>query len=749
MTADEAGLGPSLFGSLLLAHRKAAGMSQAELARASGITDRTVRDLERGRTKAAQRRSAEILADALALTGDERESFLSAAKDGRRRAARTSEIVAGNRFSQPAVPDLLGREFEWDQIRLAAGAGGAVTAIVGPPGVGKTALAMWAAHQLVPDFPGGILSIDLRGMDQRPVTVRVALDRLLRALGVPPAQIPTSEVERSNLYRRLLGSRRVVVLLDNAADEAQVRPLLARSSGCLTLVTSRVALAGLEAVRWLRLSSLTSSDAVGMLTTIVGAERIAAEPEAAAELVALCGYLPLAVRIVGNRLVARPHWSLTYLVTQLRDESTRLSSLRAGDLQVRSAFEMSYRRLSPAARLVFRRLAAIPGADFGTELAEVATGMTDIHLHLDELVDAGLLQGASVAGRFRFHDLIGIFAVDRRNDTERPEECERQDREVREHLLGTATAAGRVLLPETLDTQEFRSRQEAADWLEREGVNWTAALRRAARQGQHREVLDLGKAMHWYSGIRTQEFPWDEIFEYGVTAARALGSRHEEAMLSNFLGWAHFVCRGEDEVALTWHREALTIAVEIGDRVEEGWAHVYQGVVMLCFARIDEALVHARKAHDLFGELAFWARGATAKVLLGRCLLATGNTAEALEVHRGALSACETHRSEASPEVRRWIGSHILGSMGQVLMKVPDPRRAAEAFRRARELYREGGLHLREANAALSEGIAWRAAGNYAEAHQCLSIAAAMLTGVSTRTQYERAMSELARLPEC
>jgi hypothetical protein len=157
------------------------------------------------------------------------------------------------------------------------------------------------------------------------------------------------------------------------------------------------ALAGLEAVRWVWRDPLSGDNAVNLLAKI-SPPRVAAEPELAAELVALCGNLPLAVRIAGNRLATRPHWTLAHLVGTLRNERTRLSSLSAGDLQVRSAFEMSYRRLSSGAQLVFRRLAAVPGADFDAELAEVATGPLT-SAHLDELVDASLLQATPIPGR--------------------------------------------------------------------------------------------------------------------------------------------------------------------------------------------------------------------------------------------------------------------------------------------------------------------------------------------------------------
>jgi transcriptional regulator with XRE-family HTH domain len=475
---DETDEHSSAFGKLLLSHRRAAGLTQAELARVSGFSVRALRDLERGRAQAAQQRSAEVLADALRLTVGERELFLTVAKEGRRRSAPPVDVTALCALP-PAVSDLVGRERELEQLRAEAAAG-SVVAVVGHPGVGKTTLAVSVAHQLRSQFPDGCFAVDLRGMDDRPVTARAALDRLLRALGVAPTQIPQSETEQSNLFRMLLDGRRVLVLLDNAADEAHVRPLLTASPGCLTLITCRGALAGREAARWVWLDSLTEADATDLLAVVAGADRVRAEPDVAAELVSLCGYLPLAVRIAGNRLATRPHWTLAYLVAQLRDERTRLSSLSAGDLQLRSAFEMSYRRLSPAARLMFRRLAASPGPDFGAELAEVATGMSqqDASGHLDELADASLVQTTSTPGRFQFHDLIRIFAGERLEAEEKPDERDRLTRAVLEHLLGTATAAGLMFFPEATGNDRFASPDEAAEWLGREeATGWPRSVR--------------------------------------------------------------------------------------------------------------------------------------------------------------------------------------------------------------------------------------------------------------------------------
>jgi transcriptional regulator with XRE-family HTH domain/tetratricopeptide (TPR) repeat protein len=729
-----------------------AGLTQEDLAEASGVSVRALRELERGRAQAAQRRSAQALADALGLTGDDRDEFLSVAQEARRRTPRSAQAARFN--LPPAVPDLVGREEELS--RLKAAADGSVIAVVGHPGVGKTTLAVSVAHQLRPEFPDGCFLVDLRGMDDQPVTARAALDQLLQALGVPPARIPATEAEQAAMYRTMLEQRTVLVLLDNAADEAQVRPLIAAAPGCLTIVTCRRALAGLEAARWVWLDPLAEPDAVELLGTIVGRDRVLTEPEAAEELVSLCGNLPLAVRIAGNRLATRPHWSLAHLTAQLRDERTRLTSLSAGDLQVRSAFDMSYRRLSPGARLVFRRLAALPGVDFGAELAEVATGMTDsdVSPYLDELADASLLQTTPTPGRFQFHDLIRLFATERWEDEDKPAERDKVTCDVLDHLLGTATAAGLAIFPENSSaTEVFATKDEAVDWLAREELNWIAAQRLAARLGRHREVIEVAKAMHRYSDTQWMGLPWTEIFSLGVAGARALGDRRDEAKLLNFVGWSQIVCDGDADAALISHEQALAIAVEADDRLEQAWAHAHVASVLRRLAtmgrvdRLDEALDHMRLAGALSEEFGFWTVQVSVRNRLGRIFQALERWDEALSVHSELLADTIRRDDEVSEEQRRWQATLTRIEVGRCLFAKGEWRHAAETFRETREALIAMGAAGPDADAAMNEGKAWLEAGEYARARESLRYALEAYGDSAPADRREQVLAALARLP--
>ncbi len=311
------------------------------------------------------------------------------------------------------------------------------------------------------------------------------------------------------------------------------------------------------------------------------------------------------MRIAGNRLARQPHWSIADLTAQLRDDRTRLTTLTAGDLQVRSALAVSYQQLSPSARFMFRRLALVPGADFGVELAAAAahTDHADAHQQIEELVEATLVQPAATPRRHQFHDLIGIFARERLENEEAAPERDRAADGVYDYLLSTATASGRLFDPDT--EGQVGARDQAAVWLEREASNWLAAVSQASAAGWHREVVALARAMHWFSDSNWQ-YPWADVFERGVTAARAVGDRHAEAALLNFLGWAQGVLLGDSRLQRATHERALATAIEIGERRKQAWALGYIAAVSTRLGSAVEALDYIQRSRALFTELGYW-----------------------------------------------------------------------------------------------------------------------------------------------
>ena len=286
-------------------------------------------------------------------------------------------------------------------------------------GVGRTALAVHAAYQLQEHFPGGQLYVNLRGAERQALKPAEVLAQLLRALGIPGALIPEDIDERARVYRRRLAKRRVLIVLDNAADEAQVRPLLPGGGSSAVLVTSRSKPAGLDTAATIRLDVLHPDEALDLLGKLAGRARVAGELEAARAITRLCGYLPLAVRIAGAKLDAKRHLPLIRFAVQLADQHRRLDTLHAGDLDLRASFALSYQHLPADQRRLFRLLGLLEEADFPTW---VCAALLDCPIGravdlTERLVDAQLLEvvGDDAIGqvRYRFHDLLRVFARER------------------------------------------------------------------------------------------------------------------------------------------------------------------------------------------------------------------------------------------------------------------------------------------------------------------------------------------------
>jgi transcriptional regulator with XRE-family HTH domain len=433
------------FGGLLRRHRLRALLTQEQLAERAGMSPRAVGGLERGTVHSPRGSSVQLLADALALTGATRDAFVAAGRgDGSRlggpatAAARSGAASAGAETSPPAagpgwpagpfllppdIADFTGRADVVDLLcdllaKVTEGTAEptavAVGAVAGKAGVGKTTLAVHVAHRLRDRFPDGQLYAELGGVHSHPLDPSRVLGWFLRALGIEGGAIPETLEERAGLYRGLLAGRRVLVVLDDAGYGAQVRPLLPGSPSCAVLVTSRSRLAELAGARLIELDVLDPQQAITLLGTVAGQQRVAAESDAAAAIAVACGRLPLALRVAGARLAARPHWRLTRLAGRLADERRRLDELALGDLEVRASVGLSYDGLEGEQRRAFRLLGLLEASTFA---AWVAAALLDVEAGQGEelveaLVDAQLLEVAAGSpaghGRYRFHDLVQL-----------------------------------------------------------------------------------------------------------------------------------------------------------------------------------------------------------------------------------------------------------------------------------------------------------------------------------------------------
>jgi len=653
--------------------RTRAGLSQEALSEAAGVSVRALADMERGRTLGPQRRTVQALAEALKLDDDEAADLEKSAALGRPRPRAATAPAGPNTLALPRdIRDFTARGPALARLlELAATLEDGkpdgdepapstpispVSVITGQPGLGKTAFAVHAAHRLAPRFPDGQFALDLRGMDAEPTPPRDALARLLAASGIADAAIPNALDERAALWRSLLSERRVLLLLDNAVDEDQVLPLLPGSGPSLTLVTSRNSLAGLDSVHRTDLALLRREEAVELLTRILGPERVLAEAQAARDLADLCGHLPLAVRIAGQRLLSRPHERLTKLVTRLAAEGRRLDGLQAGSLQVRAAFALSYRQLPPHTRTFLRRAALAAGPDFSPETGALLAGLSfDAAVDCaEELTDAGLLQSDAVAERYRFHDLLRLYALEQAQSEDGPAIRDTALDRTARWMLERATAAAlhyevhqeRATPAQDPDPDTAPvGKSEARGWLEAERAQWLAALHRAHRSGWHQEVLDTAQAMHWFSDMTQHWEQWVEVFTRATDSARALGDRRQEAVHLNYLAWAHNLCAHNPEAALTAADAALEAARECGDGLQEGWALGYGAGALHRQGRAEDAHDRLRESARCLAALdAPEARPAELTILntLGNLLRHTGRAAEALEIHRRSERICRT-----------------------------------------------------------------------------------------------------------
>jgi tetratricopeptide (TPR) repeat protein/transcriptional regulator with XRE-family HTH domain len=632
---DARGAPGLVFGGLVRVYRHRARLTQEQLAERARLSPRTVRALERGGVR-PRRESVRLLADALGLTGGPREEFEAAAWDGdwaewSGLPPGLARLLAGAALCQlpPDLVDFTGRAEQVVLVRdmLADAAPGGpppavvVSAVAGKAGVGKTTLAVHVAHQLRPGFPDGQLYANLRGAGQQPLDPGEVLSRFLRALGVDGATIPTDLGERIALYRAWLADRRVLVVLDDAADEAQVRPLLPGTAGCGVLVTSRARLVGLEGARLLDLDVLPPGQAVELLGRVVGTARVAVEPEAAAAIVGYCGWLPLAVRIAGAKLAGRPHWSLERLAGLLAEERRRLDQLTVGDLEVRASVALSYQALTGEQQRTFRLLGLLAAPDFAAWLAAALLGITaeQAEVLVDGLVQAQLLEvaGRDQTGqvRYRFHGLLRLYAREQATAEEPPEQqqaslaralggwlalAEQADQRLPSNLFGAdhGDAARWPLSATAVDTLLA----DPLAWLEAERVALVAAVDQAADAGFDELAWDLAGSLINFLGLRGYLDDWQRTHQAGLAAVRRVGNRRGEASLLR--GLACFsLDRNRMDAAMNYLVQALRIYRRVGDRRGEAYAVEHIGVVHRLQGRHADAAASYQRAMTTFVEL--------------------------------------------------------------------------------------------------------------------------------------------------
>ena len=683
--------------------------------------------------------------------------------------------VAIPRQLPATVRSFVGRQAELDMLyRLAepgeeaAGAGGAVviSVIAGMAGVGKTALAVHAAHLLARNFPDGQLFIDMHGYTQssEPRSAREALEAFLRTLGVSSQRIPENVEERAALFRQRLADARTLILLDNVVSEAQVRPLLPGTAGCLVLITSRRRLKGLDDAHVLALNVLPQADALALMRTVAGPERAAMDDPVLTEIVELCGRLPLAVRIAAALLRHRPAWPMEHLAVLLRDQRHRISTLFDGERDLGTVLDLSYRSLPRAQQRLFRSLGLVLGADVDAYAAAALTGTcpADAARLLEDLVDHNLLI-QHVPGRYQLHDLIRLHAQAQARGDPARERAAALDR-LLDYYLHTAGRADafvtrfppRAPVGQTPAYAPALPDPDAAwAWLRAERANLLAVLQHVMTQGHSERTIALSSGLcsllhvdgPWCQGITlhaaaaaaanalgdqasradalarlgfmrglTGDFPGaSRDLQHALQLYREIADGRGQADVLNVLGETRRVT-GDLPGAAHDLEEALLLYQEVDHRLGEAGALIQLGDMRRAVGDIPRADHDLRRALELYRELGN--RMGEADVLLrrGDIRRTTGDFTGAIRDLRHALRLYQ--------ELDRWLGqANALARLGNIRQFTGDPRGATDDLQQALDLYLNLGHQLGQGNTLTFLGQVRLAAGDLPDAARHLQAA--------------------------
>ncbi|MFD7169031.1 AfsR/SARP family transcriptional regulator [Streptomyces violascens] len=549
----------------------------------------------------------------------------------------------------------------------------AVSALAGIGGVGKTTLAVHVAHAARPNFPDGQLYVDLQGAGGRPADPEAVLGAFLRALGTPDQSIPDSLDERAAMFRSALGGRRVFVLLDNARDAAQIRPLLPGTEGCATLITSRIRMLDLPGAHLVDLDVMSPDEALRLFTRIVGVERVSAEREAALDVVAACGFLPLAIRIAASRLASRRTWTVSVLAAKLADERRRLDELQAGDLAVKATFELGYGQLEPAQAHAFRLLALPDGPDISLAAAAAVLDLPeqDTEDLLESLVDTSLVESAA-PGRYRYNDLVRLYA---RSCAERDEQLPGEGRLALSRLLDfyLATAArayaielfggqpGEHLAPTAHPGLSFDGRELVVKWLNTEARCLLACARQSAASGELRRAADLVWVIRDLAGsganAKLYETTTTEIRDMANSACDVSAEGRSRVALARSL-----LINGRFEEAEEQARTAALLAHTADDPAVVGWALNHRGVASFYQDRLADGEDFLRASIADFRANRNQAGTANALSNLSHLQIGVGRTTMAVEMAQEAVAIQEALQLPGRAYSRLALGTALLAS---------------------------------------------------------------------------------------
>ena len=763
---------PEVFGAWLRARREAARLSQQELAERCGLSVRAVRNLERGRTQWPYLDTLSRLADVLELRDKARADFIAAADRQHRRTmagvaayentrGRAGRVVP--RLLPAAVPAFAGRQAELAVLsRMLDQPGGTavITAIGGTAGVGKTSLAVHWAHQVAAEFPDGQLFVNLRGFDPSgtPVMPADAVLVLLDALEVTPDRLPGTVEAQLGLYRSLLAGKRMLIVFDNARDEAQVRPLLPGALTCRVVITSRNQLAGLaaaESARSLMLDVLTDEEAIQLLGQRVGADRVAADPDAARLLIIACARLPLALSIVAARAAMRPDLPLSQVADDLsiRPDLDAYATGTDPAADIRAVLSWSYRQLDAEAARTFRLAGLHPGRDLDRYAIAALTGMTlpQADRVLGTLAGGCLIQPAA-RDRYRMHDLLHRYA----RELTGTQDSERDRREaltrLLDYYLGSAADAMDTAFPAerhrrpriaapAVPIPVMPDKSTALNWLNTERAALIAAAGYAAANGWYSHATRLSATLNWYldSGGYTAEAI--TVCGSAAHAAGLSGDHVAEAGALIYLGSAH-LRQGRFQPAADHYQQAIAIFSQLGDRRGEARAVTGLGLVEMQQGQLQEAAVHMERGIAGFREIGDRANEANTLTNLGIAEHRQGRFHPAMGHVQQALVLCR-EIGDAGTE------AFSLTVIGTIHRRQGNCRQAASFLQQALALARQTGERPAEADILCELGLAQLRQGQHQQAVHTLQQSLDLATESGNLCQQAQALSHLGEANLC
>jgi len=603
-----------------------------------------------------------------------------------------------------------------------------ISAIGGTAGVGKTALAVYWAHRVATRFPDGQLYIDLRGFGPsgQVVTPAEAVRRFLDALDVPPQRIPADLDAQAALYRSQIAGRRMLIVLDNARDSAQVRPLLPATSTCLVLVTSRNQLTGLvaaEGAHLIHVDLLSMEEAQQLLTQRLGMRRVAAEPDAVDEIITRSARLPLALALVAARAAARPQVALHVLAGELAGARQRWQALTGDDphSDVQAVFSWSYQALTPSAAQLFRQLGLHPGPDISAPAAASLAGLVPDAMGalLAELIRASLLTEPT-PGRYTFHDLLRAYATLLAHTVDTNDQRHAAIGRILDHYLHSADAADRLMDPGRdpvplapprtgVIPQQFNDYSQAVGWFTAERPVLLAVVDRAAATSFDTHTWQLARTLWAFLDRRGHWHDWVTVGQAAVAAAQRLADATAQTRTHRYLAHA-YIQLGRFEDAFTQLCNSLDLATGIGDQTQQAHTHRHLAVLWVRQGQPAQALPHARQALHLF-------QATGHEVGQADALSAIGWYHALLGEHQQALTYCQQALTLHQQLGHRDGQTTAWDNLGYAHHHLGQHPQAVTCYQHALTLNRGLGARYGEANTLSHLGDTYHAAGDFHAAH--------------------------------